>query len=592
LSKSLPEKRCNVHMAWADLCASLDKLEVAKCHARAAVKAAEQINFVALKAQATAQLNNLLAGGPNAGPQSPAPDGLGATERVTGILALAHQALLAGNLENALGLTNQALEESVTSSLRRDALLKRVAVFFELAQLHAEVRLDRLGEAETDLDECISLLSVELASDTEVATGALDSRIIDEENFYLLKAFVRAKAGQSTEAWDFAEEGRSGRLKRQIKAAKRLPNASLEDTTFAKTHDWLQSKRAAILSFAATKWGTLALTAGPDDEKPDAQILDKFSSGELNRLLVPDAIGADDDVILSSEVVKKLSAGLIQPLGKRLRAITQSAKVLYIIPDSVLYYAPFAALTLETSLDSPTLVDLCPLAYTPSTAILFWSADDRARASSRECLAVAVGRDTTGFEFHDHLPQIAKASWPTPPVELRDEAATVERVTAQAPRYPVLYFSCHGTASGASGKLRDPMAASQLELAGEKPFLSARDVAEWKLCANLVFLNACQSGRFRQKARSDVNGFVRAFLLAGAASLIAPLIHVEPRAAGDFAEEFFRAWVAGASASEALRAAQFAARQKDPQSKQWATYCLTGDFRSKLLNQKPTNYLS
>jgi CHAT domain-containing protein len=177
------------------------------------------------------------------------------------------------------------------------------------------------------------------------------------------------------------------------------------------------------------------------------------------------------------------------------------------------------------------------------------------------------------FEFHRHLPQIAAAPWPKPPVELRDGSATVARVAAEAPQYSVLYFSCHGKVSDDS---HDLMAASQLELA-EGSLLSARDVATWKLHADLVFLNACQAGRFRLQARSDVNGFVRAFPLAGARSLIAPLIYVDPQMAGDLAGRFFQAWLAGASKAEALRTAQLATRRKDA-SKGWAMYCLVGDF--------------
>ena len=575
LSQSMPRKRWSVYMAWAGFWESLGNLAEAKDYAGKAVKAAKETNLVALQAQATDKLNNLLARVADAGSPSPTPAGVGATERVMGILELAQQALLSRNFDDALGLIDKALEEAGSSPLRRQALARRATAFIEQ---------DRLGKAERDLTECISLLSAELDCDLAVASGALDGRIIEEELLFLLKAFVKARRG--TEAWECAEKGRSGRLKREIEAAKRFVSPSLKDTTFASTSKWLRSERAAIVSFASTRWGTLALTAGPDDDKPEAEILDEFPSGELNRILVPDGIGADgspedarwDSRILSSDVVTHLSAGLIHPLSNRLRAITKFAKVLYIIPHSALYYAPFAALTLDPARDSQALIDLCPdlcpLAFTPSTAILLWFTTERAPASSHECLAVGVG-ESGDSKFHDHLDQIRSAAWSTPPEELRDEAATIETITAQAPRYSVLYFSCHGTVSEES---RDLMASSELVLAGEK-LLSARDVAKWDLHAKLVFLNACQSGRFRQTTRSDVNGFVRAFLLAGATSLIAPLIHVHPQAAGDLAQTFFQEWLRGASTSEALRAAQFAARKNDPQNIQWATYSLTGDFR-------------
>lgn len=566
LSEALPEKRCNVYMAWADLCDSRGKLKLATGFANKAVEASGQISSAALKAQAAAKLSSLLARQEAETPAPSALPGEGATERVAQTLENAHQALLDRRFEDSLNLANRALEWASSPSLRRAVLRERLVVLCELG---------RFTEAEADAGECISLLSAELSSDAAAAAGAFDNRIREEENLYLIKAWLRAKAGRSVESWDTAERGRSRRLQREIAASSGRPSALPGDATFESIRGWLRSERAAMLSFAATPWGTLALTAGPDDSEPEARILDRFSARELGRLLGSDQSPESETwtgIIFDS--IPGLSAGLIHPLLPRLRAITERARVLYITPDSLLYYAPFAALTLDGSPAGPTLIDLCPLAIAPSAAILLWCASRRRAAASRDCLAVAVGRDSTGFEFHDHLARIAAAPWPRPPAELRDEAATAATVAARAPQYPVLYFSCHGSISPES---RDLMAACQLELAGE-PRLTARDVATWKLETELVFLNACQAGRFPLRARSDVNGFVRAFLLAGARSLIAPLIHVDPRAAGDLADGFFRAWLAGTSAAEALRAAQFKARQENPDRKDWAAYYLTGDF--------------
>lgn len=549
LSETLPEKRCKVYMAWADFCDGRARLKLAIDYATKAVEAAAQISSAALQAQAQGKLNNLVARGKAEAPASGPLPGSGATDRVMWILENAHQALLARSFEDSQKLCDRAIEQASSPALRRAVLRERAIAWYELR---------RLEDAERDLDECISLLAAELSSDAAVAAGAFDSRTKEEEGFYLMKAFLRAKAGKSLESWNIAEQGRSRRLKREI---------ALQDSSFSTVRAWLRSERAAMLSFATTPWGTLALTAGPQDSEPQAQILAQFTGSDLKRLLGSDE--SPDDAIFKS--IPGLSAGLIHPLSGRLRAITHGARVLYVIPDSFLHYAPFAALTLNGSPDSLMLLDLCPLAITPSSAILLWCASRRG-APSRDCLAIAAGRDSTGFEFHNHLTRIAAAPWSKPPVQLRDEAASAAAVAAQAPQYDVLYFSCHGSISP---DFRGLMEASQLELAG-KHCISAADVAKWKLRADLVFLNACQSGRFRLQARTDVNGFVRAFPLAGARSLIAPLIQVDPHSAGDLAARFFEAWLGGATKAEALRSAQIQSRNAG--STDWATYCLTGDF--------------
>ncbi len=553
LAGKTPELQVKVYMARADYCTGKKAIDYAKL----AVEASEQVSFAALKSQAAAKLNELLAHG-NPGQLSEAPlPGAGATDRVLTIVNSALQALQDRRVDDSLSLAGKALEQASSPQLRRTVLRVRATAFYELG---------RFTEAETDIDECISLLESELAADRDVGAGGFDSRIPEEESLYLVKAFLKARAGRNVEAWEAAEQGRSGRLKREIGGSEKFP------ADFDSMRQWLNARRAAILSFGPTRWGTLALTAGPDDAEPQSRILD-CTSGNIQRMLSLDSdpeSPVSDDIILDS--IPGLSAALIHPLLGRLQDITQGARVLYIVPDSDLYSAPFAALALDGSPNARMLIDLCPLAIAPSAAVLLWCASRSSPSPARDCIAVAEG-ESEGIEFRHDLPRIAAAPWPQPPIELAGEAATPARVTAEAPRYSVVYLSCHGSVAQS---IRDLMAASYLELAGRFR-LSARDVLAWRMHAELVFLNACVAGRFRLEARTDVNGFVKAFMLAGARSLIAPLIHVDPRMAGDLAESFFQAWLSGATKAEALRTAQRAVRDKYP-DKGWATYWLVWDF--------------
>jgi hypothetical protein len=118
-------------------------------------------------------------------------------------------------------------------------------------------------------------------------------------------------------------------------------------TDFPAIRDWLADEQAAILTFAPVRWGILALLAGPGDAEPQAVLLRSFTAGDLNRLLAPEISlesTAWTERIFSS--VGALSAGLVQPLRDRLLSAVEHARVLYIVPSSCLYYAPFAALEL------------------------------------------------------------------------------------------------------------------------------------------------------------------------------------------------------------------------------------------------------
>lgn len=126
----------------------------------------------------------------------------------------------------------------------------------------------------------------------------------------------------------------------------------------------------------------------------------------------------------------------------------------------------------------------------------------------------------------------------------------------------------------------DTLSASQLHLAGNNK-LSARDVfnLNGKLKAELVFLNACQSGVFHQTAGSETGGFWQAFLHAGASSLLTTVAFVHPCYAQQLAQKFYLQWFGGASKAEALRRAQLKMRKKGIASRHWASHILIGNPR-------------
>jgi hypothetical protein len=235
-----------------------------------------QSGYDALKEQAAGKLTTLLSRGKVQVPEPHFSHGPGATERVMSVLDQAHQFLLAGRFQDSLKSCKIALEQAISPQLRRAVLRERAIALYELG---------RFTEVETDLNECISLISDELSSDQSVETGAFDQRILEEEDLYLIKAYLMAKIGRINDSWVIAEQGRSHRLKQEIATSSDFPIAQLEDENFDTIRDWLHSERAAMLCFGVTRWGTLALTAGPDDTEPTAQILAQFTVSKLEALL-------------------------------------------------------------------------------------------------------------------------------------------------------------------------------------------------------------------------------------------------------------------------------------------------------------------
>ena len=87
--------------------------------------------------------------------------------------------------------------------------------------------------------------------------------------------------------------------------------------------------------------------------------------------------------------------------------------------------------------------------------------------------------------------------------------------------------------------------------------LTAHQVLEGlHLSCELVTLSACESGLSRVRRGDELMGLVRAFMVAGAPSVIATLWRVDERSTRILMERFYREVVAGAGFARALHAAQ------------------------------------
>jgi CHAT domain-containing protein len=268
---------------------------------------------------------------------------------------------------------------------------------------------------------------------------------------------------------------------------------------------------------------------------------------------------------------------LEQLLLSPLREVVQHCRVLYLVPDSQLYFVPFAALTFA---DGTALIDHCALATVPSATILKWCRSRRPNQPRRDLLALGVGeasdKNTRTIAFAEYAQAIAQAinALGVTETKLLPETTTAKQLLAEARHCTILHLACHGTIDETN---LDMLAASSLMLADQ---LTARDVFNTQLSTELVFLNACMSGGFRLRISGEVGGFWQAFLHAGTASLIATLFYVHPDSAQQLALAFYKEWLkGGVTKAEALRRAQRQLRQQCAELSWWASHILIGDHR-------------
>ncbi len=149
-----------------------------------------------------------------------------------------------------------------------------------------------------------------------------------------------------------------------------------------------------------------------------------------------------------------------------------------------------------------------------------------------------------------------------------------------------------GVARLSGPMMENPMLRSGLALAGantwlkagnppeeaEDGLLTAEDVAGLDLLATeLVVLSACETGLGHVRVGEGVFGLRRAFVLAGARTLVMSLWKVPDEPTGELMEDFYGRLLAGRGCAEALREAQLAMKAKYPDPFYWGAFICQGD---------------
>lgn len=106
--------------------------------------------------------------------------------------------------------------------------------------------------------------------------------------------------------------------------------------------------------------------------------------------------------------------------------------------------------------------------------------------------------------------------------------------------------------------------------------LTADEIAAATTGAELVVMSACSSG---QGVINDdgVIGLSRAWMAAGAPSVVVSLWAIPDEPTRELMVEFYRRLSDGSGKAEALRAAMLATRAKHPSPVNWAAFVLLGE---------------
>jgi CHAT domain-containing protein/predicted negative regulator of RcsB-dependent stress response len=297
-------------------------------------------------------------------------------------------------------------------------------------------------------------------------------------------------------------------------------------------------------------------------------------------------------------------------------------KRLLIVPDGSLEYLPFAALPIaENGRDAVPLVKLYELAMLPSASALL-SLRKTAGRRPQPADEVTVFADPVFEPPGEPIPaSVLGSSGSSPSRELtralrdlqgaqwipnlpgsRNEAIAIQQITGPArtrlvmgydanresimsssiARQRIIHFATHGVMDTRHPEMSG-LVLSMFNKRGEPQdgYLRLSDIYNLKLSADLVVLSSCESALGKDLGSEGIIGLPRAFLYAGARSVIASLWKVDDEATVPLMKTFYSQLQRGEDPARALQAAQLDllknARLSDPYY--WAAFVLEGDYR-------------
>lgn len=281
---------------------------------------------------------------------------------------------------------------------------------------------------------------------------------------------------------------------------------------------------------------------------------------------------------------KRLYALLLEPVA----ADVGPGQRLLVVPDGPLFHLPFGALHDGNAF----VIEHHAIATSPSASLLDPRLARKRRRGARSLLA--VGNPTT-FREQVLLTELRGAEqWrfgelPYSEEEVRRVArrfrsartltgdlASEEAVKEAIGDASHVHFATHGLLDEEE-PLLSGLALAQDDDEAEDGLLQTHEVLGLGLDADLVVLSACNTGLGRIAGGEGVMGISRAFLHAGARSVLLSLWEVADRATVDLMDSFYQAHLeAGMPADVALQRAQVASLSAGISVQEWAPFVLIG----------------
>lgn len=282
--------------------------------------------------------------------------------------------------------------------------------------------------------------------------------------------------------------------------------------------------------------------------------------------------------------LKRLHELLINPIADLLPK-NSSDRVIF-IPQSSLFLVPFAALQ---DADGKYLIEKHTILTSPSIQVLDLTHKQKQRIGTKPIEGkdtLIVGNPTMPF-IAPKIGETPQQLKPLPGAEqeavaiskllktepLIGNKATEATVVKRLPQARFVHLATHGLFDDIQG-LNSGIALTPS--GKDDGLLTASQILDLKLNAELVVLSACDTGRGRLTG-DGVIGLSRSFISAGVPSVLVSLWSVPDAPTALLMTEFYQNLQKGSDKAQALRQAMLTTMKNNPNPVDWAAFTLIGE---------------
>jgi CHAT domain-containing protein len=285
--------------------------------------------------------------------------------------------------------------------------------------------------------------------------------------------------------------------------------------------------------------------------------------------------------------LQKISASFYEFLLKDcMTALGTQTTSLIVVPDGMLGFIPFEVFTTTEGSEPKYLADNFSIRYAHSASYLL-EQTQKPEKKARKFFAgfvVASGIQMTGSRsaagaLAGAKREIASIADLVGTESVVFESASKKDFLSEAPKYKVLHLAMHSFVNNQNPMLSE-MAFAPSESDSVNSHLTAIELYNVQLNAEMAVLSACETGVGTLHRGEGIMSFSRAFAYAGVPSSVISLWKVPDKATAKIMTSFYNYLKKGKNKAEALRLAKMDLVRNYPAMMHpyyWSGFILTGD---------------